>query len=214
MKKFLSVFIFAGFLFGLSAAQVFAQRQTPGRPAIEASVTFGGITGKPFFPTGGNVAWLSHQSLGHTSIGIDFNVTPSWYDFHRDAEFDDQGIILNPEVNERFNFDTYDVTAGIGYYFRLLAPRSRICILSAGAVLQFGVRCSPFMSQFVKSNGKNYNSVGFLSTLMPELKFEFFPSTNCSLYLSCRGKIRLINGYGASGDFARLYMGFGSVYYF
>lgn len=206
------------FAFILSGAFVpaLAQRQTVGRPAVDVSVLFGGTTKSPFGVTGGTFNWMNHFNFGQTALGLDVSSEPCTYHLVRDAEYDGSGHLVNPAVDETYEFTTWDIAPGAGFYLRLLAPRSRVVILSAGLNLNVGIRFGQQITAFVnpnKSDGSHFKSVGFLINLTPELKFEVFPLKNASLYVSCRPKIQLVSGYAGSCDWLRLYAGFGIKYY-
>jgi len=216
MRKICSIFCLSFVLLGLSSTAG-AQRQTIGRPAIDVSVLFGQTTKSPFTFVGGTAGWINHLNFGQTLVGLDVSAQPCSYHYVVDDEYDNSGNIVNPGKDEIWEFTTWDIQAGAGYYLRLLAPRSRVVILSAGVNLFAGVRYGQEISYFPKDSsdpdGDHFNRIGFVCNLVPELKFEVFPLKNASLYLSCRPKIELVSGYGGRCSWLRAFAGVGFKYY-
>lgn len=175
-----------GLLF-LSILPGLAQRQTPGRPSLDGYVTLN----QKFSPAGGGFFWCNYDFRGRTHLGLD--VFREGHSFHEDAVMNN-GVEVAPAVD--YSFMATDVNASIGYLFRLLAPRSRTVILSAGGHLLGGVKYVPEMSGFTKSNGKNYAQVGAYIGIVPELQFEVFPFRNVSIYISARPRLRILSTIG------------------
>ncbi len=185
----------------LACVAASAQRQTPGRPSLDGYVSFGN-TAKGFGVAGGGVAWCNYDYAGRTSIGVDVLL-----DRHRYVEkavYDKSGELVYPE--ETHLFGSYDVCAAGGYFIRLLAPRSRSVILSAGGTLLAGVKyCKPMASFYKDDSGdKAYSSVGFLLCIVPEAQLEVFLLRSASLYASVRPRAEVVNGLGGKSDWFKM----------
>lgn len=167
------------------------QRQTSGRPSIDGYVNFAFDGG--FRVAGGGVAWCNYDYMGRTTLGLD--VFSNGHTYTEEAVVTN-GEVVAPEIVHKFY--ATDVCANIGYMFRLLAPRSRAVILSAGGHLLVGAKYAPEMSEFYKDKGANkrYSQVGFLLGLMPEMQLEVFPFRNVSLYASVCPRARIFSGLG------------------
>lgn len=203
----------------LAAASVpaMAQRQTVGRPAVDASVLFGRTNGSAFTFTGASVGWVSHLNRGQILRGLMVSEKPCEYHYVVEEEYDSSGNLVNPGIDDLHEFDVCDIQAGLGYHVRLLAPRSRVVILSAGAGLYAGVRYGKEVTAFPKDSdkpdGPRLKSVGFVVTLVPEVKLEAFPLRNASVYLSCRPSLELLSGYGGKCSWIIPYAALGVKYY-
>lgn len=198
-----------------------AQRQTKGRTSLDASVMFCGLNpDKPFALSGGSVQWNSYLYSGYTAISIEAVQSPHKHITKEEAVYNPiTGEMLYPEETFEDKFNVWDVLAGGGYYYRLLAPRSRVFILSVGILGYAGVRYSKYITQFYKTdkNGalttEQYPSTNFLFQLVPDIRAEIFPFNNVSLYVSCRPKINVVDLYGGKGDLCNVYMACGLKYY-
>ena len=167
-----------------------AQRQTSGRPSLDLYGTLNLDQGVKF--AGGGFSWCNYDFRGRTVIGIDVYRE---YHGYTEAAVVSNGEIVAPEVTH--DFMATDACGSVGYMFRLLAPRSRWIILSAGGHLLAGVKYVPEMKQFKKSNtGKNYSAVGFYLGLVPDVQVEVFPFKNVSLFAGFRPRARLVSGMG------------------
>lgn len=157
-----------------------AQRQTPGRPSIDATFTFDPI-GKGVY--GGSVMWSNYQYLGHTSLGLEAMSHPYYYTLPEVVLED--GTVVAEE--ERLTLRCVDVTAGGGYFIRIVGTRSRSVILSAGINGFIGVRHCSGLSEYTKKK------TGLLMYLVPELQLEVFPFSNVSLFVSVRPRMEVLN---------------------
>ena len=203
----------------------YSQRQTRGRGSIDGFMTFSTLDNGRFGVSGGGANWKMYQYLTHVSVGAEVSMLPVRVDLHTDAVKDKTtGEILIPENNEHFEHLAYDICAGGGYYIRLLAPRSRVVILSVGVNAYAGVRYCDAMGSYSAAdfdskidkgadNDKAVSKVGFVLNVTPELLFEVFPSRNFSLFLSCRPRMTCIDLLKGSSDWLKCYAGFGVKYY-
>lgn len=219
MKRFFV--ILAGFLLLVPSFSVQAQRQTRGRGSIDAYATFSGLTGGRFGPSGGGANWKMHQYLTHFSIGADVSALPVGVDIHTDPVYEKTtGEVVIPGSDTHAEHLAYDVCAGAGYYIRVLAPRSRVVILSAGANLYMGARCCPGLSSYSRSDlGASTSgdspaaTVGFVTSIVPEILLEVFPARNFSLSVSFRPRMCVVNTLQGSAPWLKCYAGFGGKYY-
>lgn len=184
----------------MAAAPVRAQRQTPGRPSMDGYVTLAN-TQRGFGLAGGGFAWCNYDYGGRTSLGVD--VFLDIQTLSEEAVYDSYGELVFPEEN--YTFGSYDVCAAGGYFFRLLAPRSRVFILSAGGTLLVGAKyCKP-VSGFYKDGGdKKYSPVGFLLGMVPEVQAELFPFRNVSLYVAARPRVEFLCGLGGHSEWFKM----------
>lgn len=202
MKKNLSrsVALCAGLLLSvLLSAPARCQRQTSGRPSFDAYVNFAFDGG--FRVAGGGALWCNYDYLGRTTLGLD--VFSEGHSFTEEAVVSN-GELVAPEILHEFV--ATDVCADVGYLFRLLSPRSRAVILSAGGHMLVGAKYAPEMSGFYKDGGseKRYSQVGFFLGLVPEMQLEVFPFRNVSVYVSARPRVRLFSGLGGSDGWLAL----------
>lgn len=167
-----------------------AQRQTSGRPSLDVYGSFSLDGGMKF--AGGGFSWCQYDFVGRTAIGLD--VFREYHGYTEAAVYDSKGEVLAPEVS--YDFVSTDACGSLGYMFRLLAPRSRWVILSAGGHLLAGVKYVPEMAGFQKSSNKNYSSVGFYLGLVPDVQLEVFPLKNVSLYAGFRPRVRILSTVG------------------
>lgn len=207
----LAAFVFFSLLF--SCPDAFAQRQTPGRVSLEA--WFGSSFPGEFVPGGGGFSWNKHDYLGHVSLGIDVDRPQTTL----------HGLL---PVTDSEGYDDYlsedrllrgvEVSVIGGYHVRLLAPRSRTVILSAGLSMYNGLRVYSGHEDlliedregFYVSPGSTSYSMGFV----PELQFEVFPFRNASLYLSARPRIQVLDTFAsASSSWFTMRAAFGIKYY-
>ena len=190
-----------------------SQRQTAGRPSINAQVLFGdGMRKGSVAVTGFNATWSGYQRRTYFSTGIDFQTHP--YNSPVAAIYDSDGVEIAPASD--YTMRCYDVQAGAGFFVRAVSTRNRVFILSVGGSLYLGARIANEMKQFVKDKNseKKYNGVGFIMYLMPEMVAEVFPFNNVSLFLSVRPRIRLVDGTGGQYGWFKFGAGFGVKYYF
>ena len=184
----------------------FGQRQTPGRPGFSLMAEFSDGP-KGVFPSlcGGSATWNTYQYIGNASFGVDFSAHGV---SHTDeAIYDAAGTLLAPEFV--YALPCYDLTAGGGYFVRLLATRSRSVILSAGAGLYAGVRVCPELGKFDTGG-----TIGFLLNGYPELHFEFFPFSNVSVLVYAKPRMEILGTLsGIDVDWFRFAFGFGMKYY-
>lgn len=195
----------------------FAQRHTQGRPSIEGQVLFGERMDNRFVAVnGGSVTWNNYQYIGHTSLGLEFYTHPQGFTVTVPAIKDDAGNILAPEDVSVNTHRAYDITAGGGYFFRVISTRNRFFIVSVGASLYVGVRHCKEIGGYVKeqNTGKHYSSTGFLLNAIPEVQMEFFPFSNISLYVSARPRICIVSTLAGSYDWFHFTFGSGVKYYF
>lgn len=184
LKFFCSLLAFAL----LSVTFCHAQRQTPGRPSLDLYASFGTASA---VPAGGGFFWCNYDYSGRTCLGLD--VFREWHGYTEPAIITG-GKEVAPEEN--YEFVSTDICASVGYMFRVLAPRSRFFILSAGGHALVGIKYLPDMSSFMKSDDKAYSSVGFYLGVVPEVQMELFPFRNVSLYGSVRPRARAISSMG------------------
>lgn len=200
-----------------------AQRWTPGRPSLDAQVVFGeGMDYKGVGVNGGVITWNTYQYIGKFSFGLDYYTHP--YDFVRAERRSKNGDLISPE--ESFTFRAHDVTAGGGYFLRVLSTRNRALMFSVGLSAYAGIRYCKEISGFERGedkpnftlsedgSGKKYNAVGFLLNIIPEAQLEVFPFSNVSLFLSARPRLQVVNGLVGKYDWFRFTWGFGAKYYF
>lgn len=183
-----------------------AQRQTPGRPSVEAYMN---ISGVPFGTAGGGAAWCNYNYNGHTVLGLDVYVHP--------RSLEEGAIVMDGEQVAPAVMHTLgceDICFMGGYFWRLLAPRSRVVILSAGVTGLVGVsHCGAIASFYNESKGSNYGPVGFVLGVMPELKLEAFPLRSASVYVSARPRVRIISTLGGGDRWLQLNYCLGVRYY-
>lgn len=195
-----------------------AQRQTPGRPSLEGQVLFGErMDYRGVAVNGGTVTWNNYQYLSHTSFGVEFFMHP--YDFVESEIYDSEGNIIAPEVTHTFR--AYDITAGAGYFVRLLASRNRAFIFSVGISGYTGVRYCKDLSQFVKkansvraSDSEFYKPVGYVLNVIPEAQMELFPFSNVCLFVSARPRLQVVDGLAGKYDWFHFAWGSGLKIYF
>ena len=189
------------FLFGAALLLVCfgasAQRQTPGRPSVEA---YGSLAvSNPAYMGGGGAFWCNHYFNGHTLFGLDY--LREHHGFYRDAVYAKDGeTMVEAPIADRFWSN--DICGSIGYMFRIWAPRSRVVVFSAGGSLLAGIRYAPEMEAYPVEVGgdKMFSPVGFYMGLVPEVQFEVFPFRNVSLYLSARPRARIYCSLGGKDD--------------
>lgn len=192
-----------------------AQRWTPGRPSLDAQVIFGeGMDYKGVGVNGGVITWNAYRYLGKFSFGLDYYTHPYDFILAEQTAKDKDGNIVVVSPEESFTFRAHDVTAGGGYFLRVLSTRNRALMFSVGLSAYAGIRYCKEVSGFEKSAGKNYNAVGFLLNIIPEAQLEVFPFSNVSLFLSARPRLQVVNGLAGKYDWFRFTWGFGVKYYF
>lgn len=192
-----------------------AQRWTQGRPSIDAQVLFGeGMNHRGIGVNGAVVSWNMYQYLGKVSAGLDYYTHPYDYVFAQQTVLDDDGNIVVVSPEETVTYRAHDITAGGGYFFRVLSTRNRTVIFSLGASVYAGVRLCNEIGRISKGDGKNYSSVGFLLNVIPEAHFEVFPFSNVSLFLSARPRIQTVSTLAGNYGWFRFCWGFGGKFYF
>lgn len=192
-----------------------AQRWTPGRPSLDAQVIFGeGMDYKGVGVNGGVITWNAYQYLGKFSFGLDYYTHPYDFTLAEQTSKDKDGNIVVVSPEESFTFRSHDVTAGGGYFLRVLSTRNRALMFSVGLSAYAGIRYCKEVSGYEKSAGKNYNAVAFLLNIIPEAQLEVFPFSNVSLFLSARPRLQVVNGLAGKYDWFRFTWGFGAKYYF
>lgn len=182
-----------------------AQRQTPGRPSLDGYVSFG----PGFGVAGGGFYWCNYDFVGRTHFGLD--IFREAHGFTEEAIYSSDQTMVAPESD--YEFMATDVCGSVGYLYRLLAPRSRVIVLSAGGHLLFGAKAAPEMSNFKKSTTANYSAVGFFMGAVPEVQLELFPFRNVSLYVSARPRLRLFSSLGGRSDWFVFSSSFGAKVY-
>ena len=195
---FLRGLLLCGFLLSFSLEGM-CQRQTSGRPSFDGYVNFGFGNGTPFRIAGGGVSWCNYDFMGRTALGLDVFTEPLYY---TEPAVITNGEVVAPEIP--WSFMATDICGSVGYMFRLLSPRNRSVILSAGAHLLLGAKYCPEMAGFKKSGEKNYSQVGFFLGLVPDVQLEVFPFRNVSLYAGFRPRARLVSGIGGSDKWLTL----------
>ena len=197
------MFLFFVLCFFISPS-AYCQRQTSGRPSVDLHVNFGEMPFGGFGPVGGRACWSQYQYRGHTSIGVDVSARP-WSVVLEEVTYTDPAtgleMVLAPEQVDALC--AYDAVAGIGYYYRLLSPRSRWIILSAGVFGGLGVRyCNELTHYYHTENNEKvfYDPVGFLMKLSPELLLEVYPFDNLSLFVSAYPNVTIIDTSKGDGD--------------
>lgn len=224
MKKICSVlllFVLSFFLCqGLSA-----QRQTPGRMSLSGYTTWSALVDKPIGFSGGGATWNRYFYNSFVSAGVEVSANPFTKVNVTDPIYDSQGQEVAPGESETIRALAYDYTLGGGYYVRLLAPRSRVAILSAGINGYTGIRYSPALGKFnpddldadeigsKEKKKKVEGPVGFILNIVPEVLLEVFPMKNASFYLSFRPKLSVVSTLDVESDWARMYLGAGVKYY-
>lgn len=194
-------------LFLLLSLPALAQRQTPGRPSVEGSVLLG--VSPKFAAVGGSAFWCNHYYGGHTVLGLDVLSSP--HRLHEDAVYASDGTEVAPALDHSLTGIQAAFVAG--YRFRLIAPRSRVFILSGGADILVGAKYCEEMGSFVKSDGNAYAKTGFFLGAAPELKAEVFPFRNVSLFVAARPRVRILCGLGGSDDWFTMSLRAGVAYY-
>lgn len=183
-----------------------AQRQTMGRPSLNAYVTLGWPGVDKFGVRGGGFTWCNFGFIGCTALGADFSIFPVDYNFHTDAIYDKEGMEIAPATDEAYRYSALDITAAQGYYFRVIGTRNRALIVNLGATLNEGVRLVPdakIIEQPV---------TGFVMSADPELQIEFFPFHNVSFFVSAKAKMTFVNTLKV-GNWFRYGFGFGTKVY-
>ena len=123
----------------------------------------------------------------------------NWHGYSQEEKFSNDGkTLVSIPIDDEFR--STGITGTIGYMFRLLAPRNRVVVLSAGGSLLAGVRYAPQMKEYYKNgkDGATYSAVGFYLGLVPEVQFEVFPFRNVSIYVAARPRLRLVSGLGGT----------------
>lgn len=195
MKSFVRLFFVALVVTALGSVEVSAQRQTPGRPSIDVYMNAGPISERPFFPAGGGINYVRYGYLTRFTGGLDVSLSPLSFIQHQDAVLDRDGNELAPEENNPYSFNSYDVLAGVGYHIRIYGTRNRVFILSAGGNFYLGARICEQLKSFTNPNkdDKQYPSVGYLMSIVPEFQAEVFPFRSVSLYLAFRPKMDILD---------------------
>lgn len=181
------------FKFILALAVVFcclpshAQRQTPGRPSLDAYVTLGWPGTNYFGVRGGGFAWRNYSFIGCTSLGLDFSLLPADYHFTHEPIYDKDGTEIAPYGEEDYHYTAIDLTAAEGYYLRLLSTRNRALIVSLGATLHEGIRICPD-AKYIEMP-----MTGFVLSGEPELLIEFFPFNSVSFFVSAKARMTMVN---------------------
>lgn len=190
----------------LCSVGAMAQRQTMGRPSINAYVTLGWPGLDNFGLRGGGFSWRNYDFYGCTSLGADFSLFPAKYNLFTEAIYDKDGTLIAPEVNEDYTYTAFDITAAEGYYLRVVATRSRSFIVNIGATLHEGVRLVPDAKLI------DQKMTGFIMAAEPELELEFFPFHNVSFFVSAKARMCFVNTLKA-GDWFRYGFGVGTKVY-
>lgn len=197
MKSFVRLFFVALVVAALSSVEVSAQRQTPGRPSIDVYMNAGSISGRPFFPAGGGINYVRYGYLTRFTGGLDVSLSPLSFTEHVNAIYkkDNPDELVAPEENIPYSFNAYDVLAGVGYHIRIYGTRNRVFILSAGGNFYLGARICEQLKSFTNPNkdNKQYPSVGYLMSIVPEIQAEVFPFRSVSLYLAFRPKMDILD---------------------
>lgn len=208
----------------LCPVSLFAQRQTNGRPSVDAFMSFSTLTGDRFGLAGGGANWNMYRYASRVSWGVDVSALSLGVNLHADAQYDNTGTMIFPEENHSYEHLAYDITAGGGYHLRLLAPRSRVVILSAGVNGYAGVRYCSELSRYLKSDfdstvtkgsssDESLSKTAFVLNFVPEVLFEAFPFRNFSVAVSLRPRMNVIYSGKGDCDWLKLYLGFGAKYY-
>lgn len=216
LKRFCHLVLSVTALALLTAVPSMAQRQTPGRPSLDFQALAGkGVGDVPFMATGGVISWSNYQFIGHTSLGAEFYIGQQDL---VEPEIVYEGTVIAPELVH--NLPRYDIGVGGGYFFRALATRNRVVILSFGITGYVGIGYCPQFANYIytedvnnKNYGKPYGTVGFLMSISPEMQFEVFPAKNFSLFLSARPRFVILNTLKGKNDWFVPSGGFGCKYY-
>ena len=187
-----------------------AQRQTSGRPSLDAYVTLGFPGHERFGLSGGGLSWRNYGFVGYTSLGFDLSVSESELYIFEDGKVDSQGMEVAPAYEETVYLGTVDVRAAAGYYFRLLSTRDRAFIVSLGANLTAGARVVPDVKEYY--DHVSYPVSGFVMGVLPELVVEVFPFRNVSVFVSGKADMTFVNTQGL-GDWFRYGFGAGVKIY-
>ena len=199
------------------AGNVRAQRQTVGRSSFEGGALFCGLTDKSFGIAGGCINWNKYYYTGYLSVGLEVAKVPHRYVTVEEAVYLPSGELLYEEEEVVNRFDALDALIGGGYHFRLLAPRSRVFILSAGLNAYAGVRHSKDVAAYTSVNKKGTEKANpdtnFALIFTPEVKAELFPFKNMSVFVSFRPKVNALILLKGKHDLVNVYMGCGLKYY-
>ena len=191
-----------------------AQRQTPGRPSIEASAVVGPTYGKPYpvSVTGANFTFRQYLRVSNWSVGVDYLMNP-YYQFVIPAEYLDDVIVV-PEKD--YPFLVHDINFLAGYTVRLWAPRSRVVALSLGASISLGARIAPGLDkcQDYKKTYPMEGIAGFIFGMIPEFQFEVFPFRNASFFAAARPRIQFLSTLKGECNWFCMTGAFGMRYYF
>ena len=195
LKRVLAICIAAA-CFALSV-DCFAQRQTPGRPSINASAVFGkGFDGKMVGINGGIISWSNYQYRTHLTYSLEFNTHP--FEIYSPAVFADlngQEVLISPEVNDELR--CFDLSAGGGYFLRLLGTRNRVFVISGGLSCFVGLRNCEALKEYEYEGKdgkyKNYPGNGLIIYFVPEIQMEVFPFRNVSIFASARPHLEVLS---------------------
>ena len=179
----------ASIVFLLLSVEAGAQRQTPGRPSLNAQVVMIPGAERMVAVGGGSVSWCSYQPTGHLALGAEVMYHP--YYLTLPEMLDDDGFVVAPE--EHLTLSAIDAGLGGGYFLRLLSTRNRAFIVSAGVSGFVGFRNCSALSRYEKPDGKTYKPNGLILYFVPELQMEVFPFSNISLFVSARPRLEALN---------------------
>ena len=224
MKRrfFFVALIFASAMFLCPGAS--AQRMTPGRSSLSLYMNMGTEQQGKFLPCGGGLTWSKFGYRTFYSVGADVSMMP-FRVVHEESDLVDRdGNIIAPGYTDEFDHIGMDITAGGGYYVRVLSPRSRVVIFSVGLNGYTGVRvCSQlkdYKAGYIDSSlsgdkaEKKAGTVGYVLNVVPEALLEAFPMRNVSFYASCRPRMTAVNTLKGNYDWFKLYLSLGAKYYF
>lgn len=214
------VFCLIAAAMALTSLPVAAQRQTAGRHSIEGAMFFGEDL-PDWRIAGGNLSWSNYNYFGRVVYGVDFLVSPMTH--HVDAQYVTAKVgdtDVTSEVSPAADYDLWcrDLVATGGYMFRLLAPRNRVVVLSAGASLGVGVRMSKELTGYTYQTDnygseENYKGVGFLLQAYPEVQLEGFFLNNMSVFAIVKPRMSIVSGLKVNPRWFYMSYGFGLKYY-
>ena len=187
------------------------QRQTAGRWSVEG---YGNVGGDGIYTgiLGGGVRVSPYGFNGHVHYGVDLVTSPRTYTVAPLYDDDDPSIVIYP--GEKYIMSSLDVSATVGYLYRLLATRSRWLILSGGATFGIGLsHCDALKDVYFPDADNNLKVNGLVLYGAPELELEMFPFKSVSFYLAARPRMTMLNTLKGNAPWFKFRAAFGMKVY-